>query len=120
MGVDANIEISDYKIETDDSIWPYANMVEDDGFFCDEKMVAHYYPLINEDISYVYFSIIKSSQTFNYNREVQKISSVFSYIGGIIGAILTALFIMNNYTSFAFEVSIASEIFEAEQKKNDE
>jgi hypothetical protein len=41
-----------------------------------------------------------------YTRNVRKISNVLSFIGGIISALLTVLFIMNSYTTFAFEVSI--------------
>jgi hypothetical protein len=74
-------------------------------------MKTNIFPLTNDEISYVYFSLTKSSQKYEYKRSVQKISTVFSFIGGIIGALLTALFIMNSYTSFAFEVSMATEIF---------
>ena len=35
-------------------------------------------------------------------REVQKISSVFSYIGGFFGALTAALFIIKAYTDSAF------------------
>ena len=74
-------------------------------------MNTNVFPLTNNQVSYVYFSLTKSSQKYEYTRSVQKISTVFSFIGGIIGALLTALFIMNSYTSFAFEVSLATEIF---------
>jgi hypothetical protein len=37
-----------------------------------------------------------------YNRQVQKIFVVFSFMGGLIGAIMASLFIINTYTSFAF------------------
>lgn len=52
-----------------------------------------------------------------YTRNVRKISNVLSFIGGIISALLAVLFIMNSYTTFAFEVSIASEIFSAKSKE---
>ena len=71
-------------------------------------MSAHYYPLTNTDISYVYFDVKKSTSSTIYTRNVKKISNVLSFIGGIISAILATLFIMNSYTAFAFEVSIAS------------
>lgn len=79
-------------------------------------MSAHYYPLTNTEISYVYFDFKKSSSSLTYTRNVKKISNVLSFIGGIISAILATLFIMNSYTAFAFEVSIASEMFSKRDK----
>jgi predicted membrane protein len=38
---------------------------------------------------------------------VQKISNVFSFMGGLIGALMAGLFIVHAYTSFAYEISIA-------------
>jgi predicted membrane protein len=61
--------------------------------------------------NYVTFGVAKSPKSISYARQVQKISSVFSFIGGLIGAILAGLFIINAYTSFAFEVSIALSVF---------
>jgi predicted membrane protein len=52
--------------------------------------------------SYVFFVIAKSSNSFIYTRQVQKISTVFSFIGGLIGALMAGLFFINSYTSFAF------------------
>lgn len=117
MGVDAYLELSDYKIHTDTSIWPFEEVKYDEGLYSEQKMSAHYYPLINTEIAYVYFDIKKSSSSVVYTRNVKKISNVLSFIGGIISAILTVLFIMNNYTAFAFEVSIASELFSTRNKE---
>lgn len=50
-----------------------------------------------------------SNQT--YQRQVQKIFVVFSFMGGLIGAVMACLFIMNVYTSFAFEIALATELF---------
>lgn len=63
------------------------------------------------DGTYLTFSIVKSSNSIVYNRQVQKISSVFSFMGGMIGAVSAVLFIIKVYTSVAFEISIALEIF---------
>lgn len=40
-------------------------------------------------------------------RQVHKISAIFSFIGGLIGALMAGLFIINSYTSFAYEISVA-------------
>jgi uncharacterized membrane protein YsdA (DUF1294 family) len=46
-----------------------------------------------------------------YAREVEKIFVVFSFVGGLIGAIMAGLFIIKSYTSFAYEVALALDIF---------
>lgn len=62
--------------------------------------------------------LTKSTNSYVYKREVQKISSVFSFMGGMIGAVSAVLFIIKLYTNFSFEISIAHELFEpnAEQR----
>jgi hypothetical protein len=51
---------------------------------------------------YVNIVMFKSSTSIMIKREVQKISSVFSYIGGFFGALTAALFIIKAYTDSAF------------------
>jgi predicted membrane protein len=70
----------------------------------------------DNNVYYVVFGVAKSPNSIFISREVQKISTVFSFIGGLIGAIMAALFIINSYTSFAFELSIALSIFKRDQK----
>ena len=67
---------------------------------------------------YLVFQVQKSAEKHYYGRVVLKLSTVFSYIGGVIGSCLTVLFFFNNYTSFALEVSIAKEIFNSEKRTN--
>jgi predicted membrane protein len=57
----------------------------------------------------------KSANSLVYNRSVQKISSVFSFMGGMIGAVSAVLFIIKIYTRLSFEISIAFEIFRPEE-----
>lgn len=56
---------------------------------------------INADTPLAKMFILKSPASITYNRQVQKISAVFSYIGGLIGAVLAVMFIVNSYTSFS-------------------
>ena len=63
------------------------------------------------------FFISKSSDSYTYNRVVQKVSEVFSFVGGIIGACSAVLFFLHNYTDFSLEVMIASSVFK--KKKQD-
>ena len=62
--------------------------------------------------NYAKFIFAKSSNSITYTREVQKISSVFSFIGGMISAVSAVLFFIRAYTSFSFEISIALSIFD--------
>lgn len=50
---------------------------------------------------------MKDPSQVKYKREVQKIFVVFSFMGGLIGAVMATLFIMNSYTSFAYELALA-------------
>jgi uncharacterized membrane protein YsdA (DUF1294 family) len=54
---------------------------------------------------------MKDSAKISYQRAVEKIFVVFSFMGGLIGAVIAGLFIINSYTSFAYEVALALEIF---------
>ena len=118
MGVESYVYFSDVNIETDYSIWPFSSMYEEVGFMTQNQPTSHPYVInpINQ-ASYVTFGIAKSPNSIFISREVQKISTVFSFMGGLIGAIMAGLFIINSYTSFAFEISIALSIFKDSQHK---
>lgn len=51
---------------------------------------------------YASITIGKSSNSITYNRTVQKLSSVFSFIGGMVSAISTILFFMKIYTNLSY------------------
>lgn len=57
------------------------------------------------------FSVAKSKDSYYYKRTVLKISEVFSYIGGIIGAVIALLFFFKKFTDFSLETVIASTVF---------
>jgi hypothetical protein len=59
----------------------------------------------------------KSKDSYIYTREVQKLSTIFSYIGGVVSSFITVLFLLNKYNSFAFEIAIANQIFKLEKKE---
>jgi hypothetical protein len=73
---------------------------------------------INEGVPLAKIFILKSPSSITYNRQVQKISAVFSYIGGLIGAVLAVMFMVNSYTSFSLEITIAYEIFKQHRTAN--
>jgi len=61
----------------------------------------------NKQGVFVTINLVKSSNSIVYNRQVQKVSSVLSFMGGMIGAISALLFVIKMYTSLSFEISIA-------------
>ena len=54
----------------------------------------------------------KSGISLIYNREVLKISTVISYIGGLVGAVAALLFIVKSYTDTSLEMNVSLEIFD--------
>lgn len=118
MGNEAYLYFSDYKIKTDTSIWPFSSNVNDEGFLVSGLPSQYPYYIYNNQTKYFSFYFAKGDVSTSYNREVQKISSVFSFMGGLIGAIVASLFMINSFTDYSYEVSIALEIFK--KKKGDE
>jgi predicted membrane protein len=57
------------------------------------------------------FYVMKDGATSIYTRQVQKIFVVFSFMGGLIGAIMAGMFIVNSYTSFSYEIALAIHVF---------
>ena len=102
--------ITDFTINSDNSIWPYESETTDHGFFVKDLAVNHPYQY-SQGNYYVGFYLAKSSDSYFYKRVVQKISEVFSFVGGIIGACSAVLFFVHYYTDFSLEVIIASSIF---------
>ena len=54
----------------------------------------------------------KSGRSLIYNREVLKISTVISYIGGLVGAVAALLFIVKSYTDTSLKMNVSLEIFD--------
>lgn len=77
------------------------------------------YPFgVDNTTSFATFFIMKEPTEEYYVRQVQKIFVVFSFMGGLIGAIMAALFIMNSYTTFAFELALSLQVFKDKKKLN--
>jgi hypothetical protein len=79
--------------------------------------VNHPYGVVTAEspLASIYFA--KSSNSLVYNRQVQKISAVFSYIGGLIGAITAVLFLIKAYTDISLEVSIGIKLFQVTKEE---
>ncbi len=102
--------LNEIEVQTDNSIWPFTNTLSDTIWNIDFNPI--YYPFaVNNATSYASFYVMKDPSQIVYKREVQKIFVVFSFMGGLIGAVMATLFIMNSYTSFAYELALALEVF---------
>ena len=99
-GGEAVIYLSDYTINSDQSIWPFEQVEKDTGFIAYEKGDRYSFNPKSDFLLSIAFA--KSTSSLTYEREVQKISSVFSFIGGLIGAFSAALFVIKLYTDTSF------------------
>lgn len=117
MGTETRIYFSDYTINTDYSIWPFTDEKTDIGFMAETLNTQHPYAITQAGTAYVGMYINKDARSLIYEREVQKLSTVFSFMGGLIGALMAVMFIINAYTSFSFEISIAFEVFKQHRPK---
>lgn len=84
-------------------------MLDDNGVMIEDRFELH--PFTTFIGSYASYLIVKSPTKYTYQREVQKISNIFSFIGGLISAISTALFIFKSYNLLTFELTVALNIF---------
>ena len=102
--------MTDYTINTDSSILPFESFTEEKGFYAESLAVNHPYEY-SAGYPYAGFYVAKATDSRVYTRVVQKVSEVFSFIGGIVGAVSALLFVINKYTDFSLEVMIARVIF---------
>jgi hypothetical protein len=56
---------------------------------------------VGEKDTYARVYLTKSPHSYKYKREVQKLSAVLSYIGGLVGAVSALLFIIKIYTDIS-------------------
>ena len=96
-----NLFYSEVTINSDVSILPFENIKTDKVTQLNMNTVLYPFKVTNSQ-PYAVYILRKDQASITYTRQVQKISEVLSFIGGIIGAILGLLFILNSYTSFSF------------------
>jgi hypothetical protein len=113
VGTESFLYFSDYTVTTDSSIWPYTSTQQTAGAIVEEPPNTCSFQTTKNG-PFVLFNLVKSPRSIVYTRSVQKISSVFSFIGGLISAIYAGLFVLKKYSTFAYEFSIACELFRPE------
>lgn len=94
------VPVSSYEISTDYSITPF-----DDVQFLQGGIVQDNAQILSASMTDNYYSGItfqKSSNHYTYTRTFTKFDDVVSYVGGLFGAIIGVMFMMNHYTKTAF------------------
>ena len=106
LGSNLAMYLTEIQISSDNSIWPFTDISKDSAFYIPFSPIL--YPIsVTNSTSFATFFLMKDYADEFYERQVQKIFVVFSFMGGLIGAIMACLFIINTYTSFAFELALA-------------
>lgn len=82
------------------------------GSIVESKAINHPYS-IGSGTPYASVYLAKSVNSLLYTRQVQKISAVFSYIGGLVGAITAVLFLIKMYTDISLEITIGLHLFQS-------
>ena len=112
LGIDMNMYISEFNMETDNSLYPWEAKETKNGLIVDpnEKEQWNYIPNDNT-MTKVYFR--KSDNKVYITRSFRKIDDMLSYIGGLFG-IIAVLFgvLMTYYSQCSFELSLSENIFE--------
>lgn len=94
MGTSANLYISSYTIETDESLWPWQQMSEDTGGIVYEPTQRYVYTPTTE---YIRLYLRKSSLSLSITRSFKKYDDTLSYIGGLFSSFMVCLFAMTKY-----------------------
>ena len=66
--------------------------------------------MTNINSKFFKFNLIKSPTLITYERSFNKVDAYLSYVGGLVGTIISLIFIMEFYTEKAYEVSIARKV----------
>lgn len=86
------------------------------GCIVEERVVNQQYSIPSDrEKQLVSLFLAKSENSLQFTRQVQKISAVISYIGGLVGAITAVLFLIKTYTDASLEVAIGLSLFEVKK-----
>lgn len=98
FGQMAQLKFSDFAITTDTSILPFETYMKEKGFIVEGNPTTQPYEKSSINTPFVIVGISKSARSLVYNRSYLKLSTIVSYIGGLVGGIIAVLFIVKFYT----------------------
>ena len=87
----------------------------DEGFIIKDMIKTVRGP-VNDSLSNFWFQ--KGSAKTTYNRSFNKLDNFFSYVGGLIGVVLSAMLIMNKFSELSFEINIGKRFFTYNQEED--
>lgn len=109
MGISARAYIQEHEIDTDISILPFSEQVVDKLVVMPDIFQIGSVPVSAN--TYVNIDFVKSGTFTVSSRSFNKIDAYFSYVGGLVGTIISLIFILNTFSERSFEISIASHLF---------
>ena len=109
MRVSSTVSLETTTIDTDLSIMPYTEQ-KIENITRVTKAFHKDYSLLSGGVPFSDIVFKKSSQTTKYTREFNKVDSYLSYVGGLVGTIVTLVFFMGKYTEKAYEVSLCKKV----------
>ena len=107
-----NIFVSDYKITTDESIWPIASKKFESGAIISN--LGQVVPQPADGVTYASIVLRRSSTAVIVERGFKKIDETLSYIGGLFGFVVILLLFMKEYTEYSFELDASSHLYHIE------
>ena len=72
--------------------------MKEKGFIVEGNPTTQPYEKSSINTPFVIVGISKSARSLVYNRSYLKLSTIVSYIGGLVGGIIAVLFIVKFYT----------------------
>lgn len=104
LAIDTNFYISQYEINTDESLLPYEDINSTTGIFIDRIQKQEFVRPVQKG-SYAKVHFRKSDQKVRISRVYRKVDDLFSYIGGLFG-ILAAFFgiFLINYNKCCYQL----------------
>ena len=105
------VSLSEYAISTDSSYMPYKDRQQITGTKINGQPQQSYMYRHKSTDSYVKLVIAKSPTSYVYDREVQKFTTLFSYIGGFLSACTTALFFFKFFVEESYEIELVTKFF---------
>ena len=96
LGIQNTVSIEQANIETDISIMPYKDLKTESVTRITKPFHKDY--VLTEGMPYSSIIFKKSSNVVKYTRSFNKVDSYLSYVGGLVGTIITLVFFMGKYT----------------------
>lgn len=102
QGEECILYMQDFTINTDHSIMPYSDLRKDHGAFADPFLYKSKFQITDDFPIYCTMEIYMSSLSKVIDRSFQKVDSLLSYIGGLVGTVALFLFLLSTYNSYSY------------------